>query len=595
MKAVEKGQAMKFAKPKIMLVDLPQEAGESLRELGFNVAVGTFGSRYSVVKRYDPVGVRLSADLPGLNEQEIVFIDLQQPPLDSVPPGPPLADGVQGYHAPSNEGWADPRPLGMSSVRERVDRIIMTGGIVVVFAEALYNYKYKIGQSIGGSFFGDKEQHISNWSFMKIGQPAYLRVIDDSGSEVRSQNSGIGAVDKFTRHYASDAFFRAAIMPNTGLQAQEPSAVTCPIMMSKFGDPVSLFVKFEGNAGAVFVLPQFRNKAAVAVELVQSVFPEVCPALFADFGGGKWVHLPEYEHISVYEMRKQQEAIVEEAKAKIEALETEIASEAAKWAFLHGMLTNTGEQLVQDIKHALEHLGFSDVRNVDEELPEGSTAKQEDLQIHDERPTLIVEVKGIGGLPNEADVSQVVKYVHRRAKQWNRLDLQGLVIVNHQRNLPPLSRSNDRVFTAQQIADAEHQEYGIVTTWDLFRLVRGTIKWGWPKDSVREVLFRRGRIEPVPAHLQRVGQIAHFYDKLGVASIQLDLTEAIRVGETLAFFVGEEFVTEGVVSLTSDRQQISEAAPGTKVGHKTAHRRQDLPEGRIVYRLRAQPHSKNGL
>jgi hypothetical protein len=52
-------------------------------------------------------------------------------------------------------------------------------------------------------------------------------------------------------------------------------------------------------------------------------------------------------------------------------------------------------------------------------------AKQEDLQILDASPTLLVEVKGLAGFPREDDTLQVVKYIPRRMKEWDGTDVAG--------------------------------------------------------------------------------------------------------------------------------------------------------------------------
>jgi hypothetical protein len=44
-------------------------------------------------------------------------------------------------------------------------------------------------------------------------------------------------------------------------------------------------------------------------------------------------------------------------------------------------------------------------------------AKQEDLQILEASPTLLVEVKGLAGFPREDDTLQVVKYIPIRMKE----------------------------------------------------------------------------------------------------------------------------------------------------------------------------------
>ena len=88
--------------------------------------------------------------------------------------------------------------------------------------------------------------------------------------------------------------------------------------------------------------------------------------------------------------------------------------------------------------------------------------KQEDLQIHDRSPCLLLEVKGIAGMPTESDTIQGTKYVMRRMKNWKRTDVSGVFLVNHQRNIPALDRDHENAFTPQQLADADEGKTTII-------------------------------------------------------------------------------------------------------------------------------------
>ncbi|MHA1650104.1 MAG: hypothetical protein ACTSYB_07905 [Candidatus Helarchaeota archaeon] len=159
------------------------------------------------------------------------------------------------------------------------------------------------------------------------------------------------------------------------------------------------------------------------------------------------------------ELKEETARIYEEYQQKIQELTNQIAQERDKFKFLYGLLTKTGDELVECVKQALTFIGFKDVRDVDKiiESKGKSKLKQKDLQIHDKSPVLLIEIKGLIGFPTESDCNQVIKYVHRRMKDWRRVDVKGITIINHQRNIPPLNRK--KAFTEQQINDAESQDY----------------------------------------------------------------------------------------------------------------------------------------
>jgi hypothetical protein len=197
-----------------------------------------------------------------------------------------------------------------------------------------------------------------------------------------------------------------------------------------------------------------------------------------------------------------------------------------------------------------------------------------------------VEVKGLASQPRESDTFQVTKYVLRRRKQWVRPDVQGLSLVNHQRNMPALDRDHDNVFTGQQVQDAEQNGTGLMTTWDLFRLLRGKARWNWPDEAVSNVLFSTGRIPPYPAHYLLVGKVAKFWPDKAVVSIDIEGDQPLKVGDWVGFILPAGFDEEDVLSLQVDRQTVQEAFPGQRAGHKTTLGKADLPLGMPVFRVR---------
>ena len=236
--------------------------------------------------------------------------------------------------------------------------------------------------------------------------------------------------------------------------------------------------------------------------------------------------------------------------------------------------------LVSDVKKALETIGFGKVIKVDEK-PETGNAKQEDLQILDRSPSILVEVKGISGLPRENDTLQVVKYIPRRTKEWNRTDVCGASIINHQKYLPPLDRANETAFTQQQVEDAKHRDIVLLTTWELFQFVRGLSKFGWPQSAVQNLFYANGRIAPVPANYRLVGKVSHYYDELAVVIIEL--CDELKIGDTVGYALPTGFVQESVTSLQVDQKPVSEAHAGQSVGHKTLRPRTELKDGLPVY------------
>jgi hypothetical protein len=77
---------IKYKKPKIMLIDMPDSLANSIRSNGFNVVSGTFGTPYRVepTDLYSPVA--RGSSLPNLEEQEIICIDISSPETSNESP-----------------------------------------------------------------------------------------------------------------------------------------------------------------------------------------------------------------------------------------------------------------------------------------------------------------------------------------------------------------------------------------------------------------------------------------------------------------------------------------------------------------------------
>ena len=68
--------AIKYAKPKILLIDLEKDVETTLTKEGYNIVTGTFGKPYKVPKDSSYLPVIVNASLPNYTEQEVVIIDL---------------------------------------------------------------------------------------------------------------------------------------------------------------------------------------------------------------------------------------------------------------------------------------------------------------------------------------------------------------------------------------------------------------------------------------------------------------------------------------------------------------------------------------
>lgn len=551
-------------KPKILLVDLSANTQTSLIEEGFNIRSGSFGKRYRVKKSDNYYPVVADSILPNYTEQEVIILDLTPTEIeDSFDESQLPARGHPQWLAKATWGIIDPRPRAMTQVRDDWYRIFKAGGLFVVFSQPRYR------QNLIFASPPDRPTDLpyDNWSFLPFFTDDYLHVEEDEGTESVVLES-VDFLEHFLQAHQSELQFEAVFTPKFAERTYKSQKINfCPLMNNKYGDCISGIVYAEMPCkGQVLLLPQFKDKERITFELVTTVLPELSRRLFPDFQGDRWIHSDVYEHATVLEKRKAQCRINDEAKLKVLAIEAEIQEEMKRMAFLHGILTNTGDKLVTDVRLLLEYIGFQQVKQPEEEQ---GTNKQEDLQIHDRTPTLLLEVKGISGMPTEKDTHQVTKYVLRRSREWDRRDVCGIFLVNHQRNIPALQRDHENVFTTQQINDAVENEMGLMTTWDLFRLVKGMIEWKWNSQDIQSVFYGKGRLPNLPSHYTMNGKISHFYH--GASVISLEVGDCgLRIGDVVGFLLTTGFYQETVTSIEVNKKPVPEATPGQRAGYKTS-------------------------
>lgn len=79
----------------------------------------------------------------------------------------------------------------------------------------------------------------------------------------------------------------------------------------------------------------------------------------------------------------------------------------------------------------------------------------------------------------------------------------------------------------------------------------------------------------------KVGKVSHYFDKIGVAIIELDNT--LSVGDRVKFVRGGEDLFEQVIdSIQIEHKKIDSAGKGELVGVKT---KENVKEGAEVYKL----------
>lgn len=569
-----------YQKPKILLIDLPDTVLDSVRSAGFNALAGTFGSPYKVELIDDYTPVIPKYHLPNYTEQDIIIIDLTPPETISPEGEKVTSPGEDDWWAKCSRGEIDPRPRVMVEVKNKFDRILDHDGMFVIFAQSRLRQDLVLGKSPypGKLEIISKIKNVDNWSFLSI--LSHLGIEPDLGEEIIVPNHDRQPF-RFLRSALKDARYKATFKPTSTIK----NSWTPIANSNKFEECVGGLLAPENSKGRVLILPQISKDADTIVTLLREVLPELSPHLFPHIEGPRWVKRDEYELDSVLKYKTDKIEVQERAKRELADLDKKITKERSRLGFLHGLLTNNNDNLVESVKSCLEFIGFEQVIDVDKQIQSQGTSapKQEDLQVRDKSksPILLVEIKGLSGRPDEGDVMQVAKYIHRRRKEWN-TDVHGVLIINHQRNVPALERDNRNVFTKQQIEDAQNHGVTILTTWDLFLLTRGMMKWKWNPKAIQELFYQCGRMPNIPAIYKPIGKIIKYWKKPGVVGVQISESE-LRKGERIGYVTSGGYLEEDVSSLQVGNQDVEEAVPGKLVGIKTTYPKNLLRKGMIVY------------
>lgn len=575
---IPKKYFIKYQKPKILLIDLPNELTNKLKSSGFNVSAGTFGSPYKVEVSDEYQPVIPNPNLPNFSEQEIIIIDLTLPQILDSPAGKKItSEGEDDWWAKCSLGFIDPRPRVMSWVKKSFDRILNNGGVFVIFAQPrLYQNIYLAEKDFDQLKFGEVIDE-DNWSFLSI-LSNHLEIKEEYGFEIFLQDQRLKEF-YFIKEALKNTQFTVTIKFDYGY---EKYFIT--ILKNKYGDNIGGIFFQEESKGRIVILPQITKKSEVVVSLINEFLPTLSLHLFPDFKMFKWAENNEYELDTILNYKTEKIKVNQRAKEELEKIDKKILKEREKLGFLHGIITKSGDELVISVKKCLEFIGFKKVINVDEKIDsqEGSTSKQEDLQILDKSPILLLETKGLSGRPRESDTMQVYKYISRRMKELGKTDVRGISIINHQRNIPPLERDNRNVFTKQQIDDANSNDITLLTTWDLFLLIRGMIKWKWTPKVIQELFYQKGIISKFPINYKPIGKIVKYWKKLSVIEVKI-IDNKIRKGQRIGYVTNLGFLEEEVKSLEIKNRKVTGAIPGQIVGIKTMYSKDKLVKGTNVY------------
>ena len=87
----------------------------------------------------------------------------------------------------------------------------------------------------------------------------------------------------------------------------------------------------------------------------------------------------------------------------------------------------------------------------------------------------------------------------------------------------------------------------------------------WAHEILRDIFFRKGRIEPIPDSYTFVGIVSRSIPKMHVIGVQLE-SVALKRGDRIAIECPMDFREQTIESLEIDNKPVDEASAGSLVG-----------------------------
>jgi len=566
---------LKYAHPKVMLIDCSAEMARYLTNLGYNVTVGSFGKQYKVPKDggWRPA-LSIGVSLQGLTEQEIVIIDLRTTPIGTAPPIESVGVRENELWIQCTSGTIDPRPRIMSAYHEYFDRILDHGGQFIIFASSRSSEEFAPGRIRypGDLEFSGEAFRIDNWAFLSTLDAERFTIQFDHGTEMRAADENL--LTLLLSRSIAGASFNCKFSPRYTTQDQ----AWLPLLRSKFHETVAGLLLFEKSRGGVLLLPDLSDEPTIVAALLKNILPNINASLFPGIEGASWVHRARYELPSVLSLTSEIAEVKQSAAKKVKELTAKIAAEREQYRDSYTLLRGTGRELVEAVIRTLRQLGFEQVVDVDFSESDTPGGKREDIQIADRSPVLIVDVKGVHGHPEDAESTQSEKHATMRMREWQRTDVQPLTIINHQRHLPPGDR-DQQAYRTEIVGNALHTQLGLMTTWDLWKIARNAERLAWPKLATMDIFYQTGRIDVVPSHYKVIGCIVEVWKiAFGVVS-----DRDVAIGMTLSVEVGDSFEEFEVVSLRVENKEVVVAPAGSNCGVGFAEATTKLRGGERVF------------
>ncbi|TDP58324.1 hypothetical protein [Flavobacterium dankookense] len=549
-------------RPRICCIDIDKDSINLLEKSGYNISSGTLGKKVKVpnISRNNAHHLLLNYNFPSnLHEYDIIVVDLDNYSTIDYKQKDHTREEHTGKSAVAilssyPETVFDPRPLGSLILNTKLIEIGTRPHIIIAFSTGAYDTEY---ETIRITDHYPERQGIERYNIYSFAGNAPLyapkigkeMIVCDVKEDLK----------KLLETHLPTASYNQTFRHPTSYKGNEyvENENFVPLIKNSSGDIISICESRENSM--IFYLPQIENKGEFLNSFLSKILTDLMPELFPFSTTFNWKESEDYwlpNHKSLLEEKVKLE---KEYAEKINIKDSEIVKNKEQYLYLHNLLTATGDDLVEALVKYFKWLGFTKINKVDEDKTDLKIL-EEDIQIQLSNGILIIECKGIGGTSTDSDCSQISKIKHRRCKERGKFDVYALYIVNHQRYLPPLTRQNPP-FTENQIQDAQNDERGLLTTWQLFNAYYEIEDGIITKEEVRNSLLNFGLIEIKPENLVYIDEPKEILKNGEVCIINITEVE-LKISEEIFIEKNGKFQRNIIEGIQLNEKPVSSARSG---------------------------------
>ena len=553
----EEEKTLLYPRPRICLFDFSEDTIDSIRSKGFNVTSASLGRQILVPNnnRYDKHLCLLNHNIPAnIHEYDIICIDLASKEAriyQSEEHSHTSQRSTRSYYFLSAfpQTVFDPRPISAHILKETIDNHLHKTSVLVVFSSRKEEFEYTLTAMEHGRSETKRPKTHHNYDFAK-----HLPIEENRAGREIEVVSPIQELNSLLKTHLPDFHYEIVFYhPSERVNGKSIPAKSFIPLMRNIDKHIISFISLVADS-MTLVFPQLPNKEVILAPLLQHLLPAWIPDIFPYSTTFAWKHNEDYWLPNHGALMARKEMIEKEYEQQISDIEKETEENTKQYSFLHDLITETDEALVDSVMRFLQWMGFDNVKKMDS----GTAAlREEDSQIEDDDKLIVIEVKGIGGTSTDSDCNQINKIKYRRAKERNSFNIFGIYIVNHQRYLPPNRRRNPP-FVTIQISDAINEERGLISTWEMFKLFTNVKEGLINKSDARRALLKRGLIEFKPGEAQYLGKADEIYQN-GTVIVLNALNHKVHIGDEIWVFYDDTYRRRLIENLQVNDADVEEA------------------------------------